>query len=101
MEKVIKDGNVAVLISTGYGAGFFSWGAPLEAIYDPTLVNLVLEDKMDDAAKYVEEKWPDAYSGGVHDLTVVWLKEGTRFLIEEYDGAESIHVYNEEEYLTA
>ncbi len=41
MNKVIKDGKVAVLISYGYGAGFYSGGAPIEAIFDPKLVELV------------------------------------------------------------
>ena len=27
MEKVIVDGNVKVLYSPGYGAGFLTWGA--------------------------------------------------------------------------
>ena len=34
MNKVIRDGKVAVLISYGFGAGFYTWGAPLEAIFD-------------------------------------------------------------------
>ncbi len=34
MNKVIKDGKVAVLISYGFGSGFYTWGAPLEAIFD-------------------------------------------------------------------
>ena len=43
---------------------------------------------------YVENKWPDAYTGGIEDLEVQWVPEGTEFLIDEYDGAESI-VYKE------
>jgi len=45
MNKVIRDGKVAVLISYGFGAGFYTWGAPLEAIFDPKLVHNGLQHK--------------------------------------------------------
>jgi hypothetical protein len=32
----------------------------------------------------------DVYTGGVRDLEVAWLPQGTAFRIEEYDGNESI-----------
>ena len=65
MNKVIKDGKVAVLISYGYGAGFHSWGAPLEAIFDPKLVELVESEDFDGAEEYVRNTYPDVYTGGV------------------------------------
>ena len=45
MEKVIKDGKVGVLVSPGFGAGFYTWGYPEEAIFDPTLIELVENEK--------------------------------------------------------
>lgn len=101
MKKVIKDGKVAVLISFGFGGGFYSWGAPIEAIYDPTLVDLVLNKKIDDAVNYVEKTWPGIFTVGVPDLAVVWLDEGTEFIIHEYGGAESVQVYDKSDYLIA
>jgi hypothetical protein len=89
MEKVIRDGKVGVLISPGYGAGFYTWGAPIEAIFNPTLIELVEQQKVEEAIDFVEKTWEDVYSGGVQDLRVAWIEEGTRFIIEEYDGAES------------
>lgn len=71
MNKVIKDGKVAVLISYGYGAGFHSWGAPLEAIFDPKLVELVESEDFDGANEYVRNTYPGVYTGGVGDLVVV------------------------------
>jgi hypothetical protein len=29
MEKVIREGHVGVLFSPGFGAGFYTWGAPI------------------------------------------------------------------------
>jgi hypothetical protein len=35
------------------------------------------------------------YSGGVQDLKVAWIPEGTKFQITEYDGSESIELLDE------
>jgi hypothetical protein len=101
MNKVIRDGKVAVLISYGFGAGFYTWGAPLEAIFDPKLIELVESEDFDGAVKYVETTYPDVYTGGVEDLEVVWVDEGEEFTIEEYDGNESIQFKNETQWITA
>ena len=101
MNKVIKDGKVAVLISYGYGAGFHSWGAPLEAIFDPKLVELVESEDFDGANEYVRNTYPGVYTGGVGDLVVVWVDEGEDFIINEYDGSEGIQLKNETQWITA
>lgn len=101
MNKVVKDGLVAVLYSPGYGAGWFTWGAPDEAVFDPDLVNAVLEEDYDKAMQIANTKWPDKYDGGVRKLKVKWLPEGTRFIIDEYDGSESIACLDDVEFLTA
>ena len=83
-----------VLISEGYGAGWSSW----EDV-DPTdegLIRLV-EDNASEATllAYAEGKWPDAYKGGLtQGLKVVELPEGVMYQVREYDGAESIEVFN-------
>ena len=101
MEKVIKDGKVGVLISPGFGAGFYTWGAPEEAIFNPTLIELVENEKWQEAIDFVEKTWEDVYSGGVQDLRVAWIEEGTRFIIEEYDGAESFRFEEDIDWITA
>ena len=101
MNKVIKDGKVAVLISYGFGSGFYTWGAPLEAIFDPKLVELVESEDYDSANEYVKNTYPGVYTGGVEDLSVVWIDEGEEFIIEEYDGNESIQFKNETQWITA
>ena len=101
MNKVIKDGKVAVLYSPGYGAGWHTWGAPVEAVFDPDLVNAVLEEDYEKAVQIANTKWPDKYDGGVRDLKVKWIPEGTRFIINEYDGSESIQYLDDVDFLTA
>ena len=101
MNKVIKEGKVAVLISYGYGSGFYTCGAPLEAIFDPKLVELVESENFDGAEEYVMNTYPDVYTGGVGDLVVVWVDEGEEFIIKEYDGSESIQLKSKTQWITA
>lgn len=100
MNKVVKDGKVAVLISNGWGAGFHTWGAPLEAIFDPTLVDLIERQQYKDAIKYVESTYPDDVTA-VEDLVVQWIPEGAKFIIMEYDGNESIAILDDVKWITA
>lgn len=101
MKKVVRDGKVAVLISGGWGAGFHTWGAPREAIFDPALVDLIENEKISEAITYVEATYPDAYTGGIDELYIKWIPEGTKFLIMEYDGNESIMIQDQEAWITA
>jgi len=101
MEKVIREGHVGVLFSPGFGAGFYTWGAPIEAIFNPTLIELVENEKWDEAVSFVEETWSDVFTGGVTDLRVAWIEEGAEFTIEEYDGSESIVFKETIDWITA
>jgi hypothetical protein len=101
MNKVVRDGKVAVLISDGWGAGFHSWGAPVEAIFDPILVDLIENEKISEAITYVEATYPDAYNGSAEELVVQWIPEGTKFLIIEYDGNESLMIQDTQAWITA
>ena len=102
MEKLIRDGMVAVLYSPGFGAGFYTWNTEHEdMMFDPVLATLVLDDKMDEAHTYVTMRWPDAYAGGVDDLKVQWIPVGTDFRIHEYDGSESIEIKDVMNWTTA
>jgi hypothetical protein len=98
MEKVIRDGNVAVLYSPGYGAGWYSWNSEhKELLFHPKLVEMV------EAGRNAEitDNWlkenlgPDFYAGGAKDLRIAWLPEGTAFEINEYDGSESIRTLDD------
>jgi hypothetical protein len=101
MEKVIKDGKVGVLVSPGYGAGFYTWGAPQEAIFNPTLVQLIQNEKFAEAIRFVQTNWEDTYTGGMRDLVVIWIPQGSVFQIVEYDGSESLVLMDEIHWITA
>lgn len=92
MEKVIRDGLVAVLYSPGFGAGWFSWHDIEALVFDPVVVSMVETGKSpEDIVKYCESKHSDShYYGGVDQLAIQWLPVGTRFVVNEYDGCESV-----------
>jgi hypothetical protein len=101
MNKLIRDQKVAVLVSPGYGAGWYSWHFIEELVYDPSVVEWVERQELDKIQAYMELKYPDAYCGGLEDLEVVWVPVGERFRIDEYDGAESLVLESEESWMTA
>ena len=93
MEKVIRNGKVAVLYSPGFGAGWHSWNERKELLFHPKLVEMVENNKQ----SKITEQWikenlgiDNVYCGGAADLQIKWLDEGTAFIINEYDGSESI-----------
>ena len=101
MDKVIRDGKVAVLYSPGYGAGWFSWHHIEALVYDPRVVHYVETGEKELILSYVDEVYPDVYCGGVEDLTIEWINEGTLFRINEYDGSESIEIKDNVDWLVA
>ena len=75
MEKVIKDSMVAVCYSPGYGAGWYSWGAPVELVFHPKIVNMILENRQGEItnewlAENIGEKYSDVYCGGANDGSI-------------------------------
>lgn len=113
MNKVIKDGKVAVLYSPSYGAGWYSWnadkeGVGKESLFCPEIVTLVENEDYptDSLVKEVESLAEELfgeefYSGGARDLQVEWVEEGTLFRIDEYDGYESIEINHEVDWEVA
>ena len=111
MEKVIKDGMVAVIYSKGFGAGWYSGNESVkECLFCPQIVNLIIANgegnELDsNVVKRIEEiaceSWSGFYPGGARDLTIGWVKEGHQFEIREYDGKESLIRLGECQYITA
>ena len=93
MEKVIKNGQVAVLYSPGFGAGWYSWNSEKELLFHPKLVEMVENNRQSEiTTQWIQENLGinNVYCGGADDLQIEWLDEGTLFEIDEYDGSESI-----------
>ena len=102
MNKVVRDGRVAVLYSPGYGAGWFTWNTSRpEILFDPAMVELVEQEKWEELRAFVVLKYPDIYVGGLEDLQIEWMPEGTQFQVNEYDGYESIEKRDSVDWITA
>ena len=94
MEKIVRDGLVAVLFSPGFGAGWSTWNHSYpQCLFDPEIVRMIeKEDDPYQIESFAESKYgEDFYGGGASDLSIMWLPEGTEFVVNEYDGSESIH----------
>lgn len=112
MQKVIRDGQVAVLYSPSFGGGWYSWNKDhshaKELLFHPTLVELVEQNRHDEITEELvcelfglaERDAP--YMGGARDdLRIEWIPEGTSFRIDEYDGAESVVLQDEDSWVVA
>jgi hypothetical protein len=101
MKKLIRDGQVAVLVSPGFGAGWYSWHHVEELLYDPSVVEWLEQGEMSKIQSYLALKYQDEYFGGLDGLEVKWVPVGARFRIDEYDGAENLVLESEERWFTA
>lgn len=98
MEKLIKDGKVAVAVSKGYGAGWSTWSDanPMDKRFN----ELILGGKIEEAKSLAMEDL-GYYSDGLRNCVIEWLDIGTRFEIKEYDGNESLRILDDTPYYTA
>ena len=87
MEKIVRDGKVAVAVSGDFGAGWSTWCDvdPMDARFN----QLFLDGKHQEAADLCAEL-DLGYAGGARDVEIRWVPVGTEFVITEYDGAESL-----------
>lgn len=101
VEKVVRDGMVAVILSRGYGAGWSTWADTKEnqhiLAFHPKLVELIESGKVEEMRGTEVHRWVESvfgitgmYFGGWDGLYIKWIAQGTRFRIDEYDGAEYI-----------
>lgn len=107
MEKLIKDGKVAVLVSWGYGAGWYSWNNDKRMLFDVEIAEILVncdnepsKKQKEDIVSIAKSKYGDNYYGGVDGLCVEWVDEGCLFRVDEYDGAESLEI-GYEDYISA
>jgi hypothetical protein len=102
MLKKIENGLVAVLYSPGFGAGWYTWHKVRELLFDPKVVDMVLDNTTHGTIElYCKEVYGDHYYTGASDLEVAWIPHGTEFVIDEYDGAETVTIKEQVKWITA
>jgi hypothetical protein len=104
-NRVVRDGKVAVIYSSRYGAGWSTWNLELaeQLIFDPGLVDLILRERpWEVIASYTAIKWPhEVYIDGLMHAAVEWIPIGTKFRIDECDGMETIIIQDQIQWLVA
>ena len=108
MEKVIRDGKVAVIYAPSFGAGWYTWNEEYtwkdedkfkSLMYHPDIVKKIEEDKQSE----ITEEWIRELLGidpekhicilAVGDLEIEWIPINTNFHIHEYDGSERLMTF--------
>lgn len=94
-----KKGEIKVLISPGYGAGWSTWNSDsINLAVDKRIV-----DFFESHGKNVEREelidflesigYDDVYVGGWKQIEIETVGPNDRFMIDEYDGSESLINY--------
>lgn len=91
-----------ILISAGFGAGWSTWNSEYKEflLFDEGLIKLAKEKASEEQVKeYLKENGINAYTGGWDGIYVCCLDDDEQFIVEEYDGSESIRVKESEDWL--
>lgn len=119
MNKLVRNGRVAVIISINYGSGWFSEHGDERLLFDPVIAT-ELADKEEGwtdrlrtylISEYLDNKSPEEASNYDYVIArmamnptsygVRWVDQGVFFRIEEYDGRESILSNDEYDWVEA
>jgi hypothetical protein len=99
MNKTVRDGHVAVIITTAFNSNWYTNHEVPELLFDPVVVNMVEEMKKSDnplevallIEKYCDERYGErTYYGDTMYLDVKWVPQGTAFNVEVIDNYETI-----------
>ena len=95
-----ENGEIGVLVSYGYGAGWSTWYDDLDLALDKRIIEKFLELSSKDIEYKVAEKemkdylenlgYKNVFCGGLEGLTLEYVSPGTPIKINEYDGAKSL-----------
>lgn len=90
----MMEGKIGIVYSPGFGAGWSTSGE------DESQHGMALDQELACAIergvpysvleRIAQKNWPDEYLGGLKNCKVEWVEPGTPFIIEEYDGYESV-----------
>jgi hypothetical protein len=94
MNKVIRDGKVAVLYSPGFGAGWSTCNDS-DYMFIPEIVKLVENQEHSKIPSEMNRLGYSGYYGGSDDLQIEWIPVGTKFMLDQYVVYESIEYYTE------
>ena len=108
MEKIEKNGNIAVVLHRKYGIG---WSSENPTLKETLMFHPLIVEKVEKGLQHqITEKWlianfgeefGEVYTGCVEGLDVVYIPKGSFFRVMEYDGFESIDIFDINKYTQA
>lgn len=103
IEKYIVNDKVAVLITPNYGAGWSTRNKEYpQMLFDPKVVSMLITNySNDEMLAYLKTTYPNGYFSGLDDLEVSWVDVGTKFIVHDYDGYESVRSLSDFNWITA
>ena len=108
-----EHGEIAVLVSGGYGAGWSTWNGEPCIAWDKRVVELFMRLTIQERvalachkpelewARQLVESWgyTSIYWGGFDDCSIEWVPAGKPFRINEYDGAENLEYLDMDDWV--
>lgn len=82
--------KVGIVYSPGYGVGWSTCGDPRKALDQELALAIENKESTESIQNIVSANWPNEYAGALEDLEVLWVEEGTVFLVEAYEGHETV-----------
>lgn len=104
MEKLVRDGKVAVIIGSGYGENWSTYATGKsneEAVFCPRLALAVLGESGETVDEVSRELFPNLREFSTPRLQVEWVPVGVKFFIIEEDGKETLWREDEISWTTA
>lgn len=104
VKKLERDGKIAVVYSPSFGSGLSTWNEKHkeELIFDEKLAYYVEKKDKKKCIKRALEIDPDCYIGSAFEnLAICWVEKGKKFRIAEYDGSESVEIFDELDHFIA
>ena len=99
-----KNGDIEILISPGFGAGWSTWSSEysINLAVDKRIIDFFKKykhdvdiDKVDNFLTSIGYK--NVFMSGYYDLIIETVPEGSKFRISEYDGHETLILYAQDE----
>lgn len=104
MNKLERDGKIAILVTFGHGSGWSTWNNEKHKetmCMDCEIVQAVLDNDLQKAIEIVNKKCGNINTAGIKSLRVEWVEKGKTFLIYDNEGWENIVLIEPCNYMVA
>lgn len=104
MEKLIRNGEVAVITGSGFGENWSTQASGEQqekSLFCPRLALAILGESGETVNVVSRELFPKLREFSVPNLQVEWVPVGVKFFVTEEDGKETLWREDEISWITA